>query len=524
MTSRMRWLFSAGLVAIGAAVAGGWYLRHASPPVPPPPPRVVQTHPPKPRLSFNGEQFRQFLQAARQAESIADPLQRCLAYPEPPGVHWSKDVTTAYCHYQFDPAVTLADARHLIEHGQATELEHRLSEARDAQLSQSGMQSLLDRTYNIDFAEGSDDLRALLDAWKRQSPDNPYALAASGTAYVAMAQKQRGSDYVSKTSQSALESMSRLLQQARDDLDRAAALDPKMTPAYTAMLYAAALQGDDAYAMNAARRALAVDPSNYPVYARMVWMSQPKWGGTVPQMQGIIKDAQQHAAQNPLLRLLLSERTGGEAAVEDCTCNPATEQDLYRTLFDEAAPVGMLMSAGWASRNRNARPLSVVYRSELLRFVPGNLSHRESRAFDLAEIVQADWALDEGNALIKLAPQDETAFDVRAVAYRAKGDATHAVADFEQALRLNPADTWTLGILGDFYVQELHDWDNGWRMASRLIQVSPDNPEGWFLRATIQKQQPREGLDQTIADFAARFGSDPRKQALVAHMQAMKQP
>jgi len=463
------------------------------------------------------------LVAARQAETIVDLLQRCLVYPDPPGIAWSKTVTSAYCHYQFDPAVTPDDARRLIQTGHAAELDLLLAAAMRAQLSQPDAQGVLDRTYNIDFRNGSEETRALMDAWKRQSPASPFALAASGTAYVQMAQEMRGSNYASKTSQSSFESMDRLLGLARAELDQAAKLQPKFTAAYTAMIYAAALEDDDAYAVSAARRGLAADPANYTIYARLVWMAQPKWGGSIGEMQRIIAGAQYHASKNPLLKLLLSESSGGEAYVENCNCNPISELSLYHQVFAEAAPVNMLMSGGWAAKNRNAPYLSVIYRSEVLRFDPSNLDHREGRAFDLPSLGQSDWAIAEGNALIALAPQDENAFDVRGLAYESTGNSTLAIEDYEQALRLNPTDTWTLAELGNIYVHSSHDWDKAWAMANRLIQMTPDNPQGWLLRATIQKSQPRNGLDKTISDFVTRFGNDPTKLGLLAQMQAMRQ-
>lgn len=525
MTSRARWLMGVGILLVSAAgLLCFWLPRWAQPTV------ITTRHLPAARLMhsrpsnpppFSDDQLKQFLAAARQAEAITEPLQRCLVYPDPPGLAWSKEVTSAYCHYQFDPLVTPDAARQLIQTGHAADLDRRLAEVMHTQLSQPGMQGALDRTFNIDFKNGSEDTRALIDAWKRQSPTSPFALAASGTAYVEMAQLARGSDYASKTQKSSFESMGRLLERARTDLDQAVVLDPHVTPAYGAMIYAAALDGDGAYAVSAAKRGLAVDPANYTIYARLVWMAQPKWGGTVKDMQGVITSAQHHANQNPLLRLLLSESGGGEAYVEDCDCNPLTELDLYRQVFAEAAPVGMLMSAGWAAQNRNSAALSVVYRSELLRFDPSKIDHREGRAFDLPLLGQSEWALAEGNALIALSPNGEDAFDVRGLAYESMGDLNHAAGDYEQALRLNPSDTWTLAELGNIYVHSNHDWDKGWITANRLIQTSPDNPQGWLLRASIQKDEPREGLDQTISDFVVRFGNDPSKQAFVAKMRAM---
>jgi len=470
---------------------------------------------------YTEDQLNQFFIAARQAEAIPDLLQRCLRYPDPPALAWSKDVTSAYCHYQFDPWVTPDDARQLIQNGHAAGLDQRLAQAMHAQLSQPGMQGALDRTFNLDFTNGSEETRALMDAWKRQLPASPFALAASGTAYVQMAQRVRGSDYAGKTPRDSIESMSRLLESARTDLDRAVAIEPRLTPAYTAMIYASALESDDKYAVSAAKRGLAVDPANFTIYARLVWMAQPKWGGSVEAMQRIIAIAQRHASDNPLLKLLLSENTGGEATVENCACTPATEFDLYRHVFAEAAPVSMLMSGGWAARKRNSPGLSVIYRSQILRFDPAKIDHREGRAFDLPLLGQADWAIAEGSALIALAPQDENAFDVRGQGYQVTGNLMRAAEDYEQALRINPSDTWTLARLGDIYVQRTHDWDKGWVVANRLIQASPDTSDGWLLRASIQKNQPRDGLEQTISDFVTRFVDDPEQAGAVAQMRAM---
>jgi len=526
MASRMRGLLLTGLVLI--IIAGGisigmsrWRQGAVNVPQHSSDVRLVHAQSPKPP-PFTEAQFNQFLIDARKTESIVDPLQRCLDYPEPPGLDWSATVTSAYCHYQFDPVVTRVEVRRLIESGRAQELDKRLANALHDQLTKSDAQALLDRTFVINFKDGSEAMRALMDAWKRQSPTSPFAMAASGTAYVEMAQQVRGAEYASKTLRSSFESMRRLLERARTDLDKAVELDPQITPAYGAMIYAGALQSDGAYAVNAAKRGLAIDPANYTIYARLVWMAQPKWGGTVRGMQRLIAAAQRHAKKNPLLRLLLSERRGGEAYVEDCDCNPMTEMDLYEQVYAEASTVNMLMSGGWAAKNRNSPALSVIYRSELLRFDPSKIDHREGRAFDLASLGQSDWALAEGNALVALAPQDENAFDVRGVAYESMGKLDSAKEDYEQALRLNPDDTWTLIELGNIYVNSIHDWDKGWAIANRLIQISPDDPQGWLLRASIQKDQPRDGLDQTISDFVARFSSDPGKQMLVERMRGMR--
>ncbi|ULU27393.1 DUF4034 domain-containing protein [Dyella terrae] len=519
MASRVLWLLAAGGLLIGGAAGLAVYFGH----VDPAPAPATAFQPPKARpmkVAFSPEEFRQFLDAARKAEAIADPLQRCLAYPDPPGTHWSANTAAAYCHYLLAQEITEDAVRQLIEHGQVSELQSRLASIESAALSDPQARDRLDGTFNIVFANGSSDMRSLMDAWKRQSPDNAFALAASGTAYVAMAQAQRGSEYADKTPQDAFDAMHRLLEQARSDLDRAATLDPKLTVSYAQMLHVGRMDSDPAYAGAAAKRALSAAPASYAIYARLISMSQPKWGGSVALMDHLIDLSQKHVAQNPLLGTLLSERGGGQQRVEDCQCDEFAEAELYRQVLAEVPTLGVLMSAGWAAQERSHMNLSVVYRSELLRFNPRELDHREARVFGLIDTGQVDWALEEGNALVKLAPRDENAYDARGAAYQATGDTVHAAADFEEALRIAPSDAWTLSSLGDIYVQVNHDWAKGWDIANRLIQEG--DYRGWMLRADIQKAQPRDGLEQTIDDFVQRYSADPSKQVFVERMQAMR--
>ncbi len=58
---------------------------------------------PLPSHKFTRAQGYAFIEAMKKAEAIADPLQRCLAYPDPPDSHWSRDTVVAYCHYRLQP-------------------------------------------------------------------------------------------------------------------------------------------------------------------------------------------------------------------------------------------------------------------------------------------------------------------------------------------------------------------------------------------------------------------------------------
>src|SRR5215469_5307653 len=85
---------------------------------------------------FTDSEVQQFLKRVRHAEAISDPLQRCLAYPDPPASHWSRAAAQAYCNYHMQPFMDDGHVKALIEGGRASELDVYLEGALERQLMQ----------------------------------------------------------------------------------------------------------------------------------------------------------------------------------------------------------------------------------------------------------------------------------------------------------------------------------------------------------------------------------------------------
>lgn len=458
-----------------------------------------------------------FLDAAKKAEALADPLQRCLAYPDPPGSHWSHDTVVAYCEYRTQPVPTFAEVATLIRAGKAAEVDRRFARMLQAQLGDADAHGRLDRAFYEDFENGSFAIRPTLDAWKRDSPSSAFAFAASGYAYVQMATAARGGQYMSETPQSNVDAMDKLLAQADADLRQAIALDPRVTPAYTAMINAGGLSLGRAYALDAGKRGLAVAPDNNAIYGMLMWLQQPKWGGSLSGMDQLAQQAQEHAAANPLLKMLLTERPLYQ--VQNCHCDPAIELASYPAAIDQVPLSGYLYQAGDAARGKSY-PASAVYLSEALRFNPGIDDARQQRIADLMEFDEADWALAEATRMIDAAPDDASRYMLRAQNYQNRGDYLNAEKDLDKILILAPGDPAASFNLAWLCVHQTHEWDKGWALANQLIKSHPEEGYGWMLRADIQHDQPRAGFKDTVDYFAAHFGHDARWRETSLRMQA----
>lgn len=465
---------------------------------------------------FTRDETYAFLAAAKQAEAIKDPLQRCLAYPDPPGSHWSKDAVAAYCRYRLQSAITFAEAQKLIQDGHAAELDRRLAAALHAQQADADARGLLDRIYQQDFDNGSFDIRPTLDAWKRDSPDSAFAWAASGTAYVAMAFDARGGAFMKDTPDSSVDSMGKLLTQADNDLRRAIALNPQVTPAHVALINAGGLGYGRAYTDEAIRSALAAAPDDYAIYNMAMWTRQPKWGGSLAAMDQLAAQAQTHA--NPLMKLLLSERPYYEVA--NCDCAQDVELAAYPAALDQLTNSTYLAKAGYAANGSHNGAVSAIYLSEAQRFAPDRVDARIHRTYALVDFDEADWAVADVSHLLAASPHDTDALNARAYAYEMQGDYAHAEQDHRALLAIDPNDTSALARLGGLLVYSTHDWDEGWDVASRLIKAQPKNPYGWMLRASIQEKQPRAGLSDTVDYFEAHFSSDPQLRKIATQMRS----
>lgn len=506
------------LFVAGLSAAAGLALRHGlaqseSKAVPPAP----AWHMPAGHL-FTRAQVYPFLDAAMRAERITDPLQRCLAYPDPPGSHWNRDVVAAYCTYRYGPTIPLAEVRQLIESGKTAELDRRFAAMLHQQQTQPDARGWFDHAFEMDFNTESFDVHELVQAWLRQAPDSAFAHAASGLVYAKMAFAARGSALVRDTPESNFESMDRLAIQADDDLRRAIALNPGLAPAYDAMVNMGGYSGFGChYAYAAADKGLAAAPDNFAIYDTLMWLAQPKWCGSETELRSLWTRAQSHAASNPLL--LLIKPAGEFNLIDACKCSDRKQLRAYVAVLDQPATARELLEAGNTARDVGDTATTMIYLSEALRFDSSLDGARTDRIYGLVDFDNAKWAIEESDRLIAKSPDDEYAYKARAWAeMQGENDLPSAQRDFLKATQLDPNDMWALSRLGGVYVQNGRQWDKARDVADQLIAKSPDKEDGWMLRATVQFNQRQPGFEDTVNQIANRFRADPKIVAVVAHM------
>ena len=525
MTKSMGWVRALGMLALlplaGCNMPAVHNAEGEAASVPPPSAPGESSSAASPATSGSADYpiaaVRSFLAKVKTAEAIKDPLQRCLAYPDPPGSHWARDTTVAYCRYRSQPLMSADEIYALIRNGHAAELDRRMAAALQAQRTRPGSRGLLDETYRRNFSRTTAEQRTLLDRWKHDSPASAFAYAASGYAYEEAAGQSRGTDYMANTPQSNVDSMQRLLALADADLRHAIELEPRLTPAYVALIEGGNIGGDNAYLNDVAGQALAADASDYSIYSSLMIVLEPRWHGSLEGMKQLAALAQARVAENPLLRLVLSAEPVYVA--HHCDCDAAAQVAAYDKAFDQPAPAKDLSKAGGNVRDYPGK--AAVYLSEALRFDPLSPSARSTaveRALRLSELGEPRWALSEANAVLAVEPSFPGAYRAQALAHEGLGETAAAVQALKHALALDPSDTWSAVELANVYVDKTHQLSEAQQIADGLINDHPDDPRGWVIRASVQSVSGQPGLDDTIHYFLEHFGNDPDQQDVVAQM------
>ena len=461
-----------------------------------------------------------FLTAAKQAEAIADPMQRCLAYPNPPDSHWSAAAVRAYCRYRTYPVMSYDEVRGLLQQGQFAELDRRLAVMLQDKLTKPDAAGVMDRAYDTWFNRGDLELRPLLENWKRASPHSAFAYTASGISYLAMGMKARGNAYMADTPASNVEAMDRWVERAGEDLRHAVQLDARLTPAYAAMVHASRYGLGDAWLQRATQEGLRIDPANFDIYNELMFVLQPKWGGSLADMTRTAREAGQHASENPLLLLLAEKELAYEAKIDDDDCNVPGKFELYSVVFDQVAVSQQLLNAGYQAESCGHLELSIVYFSEALRFYPEEDDVRLHRSYNLNEFDESAWATDEANRLLSQEPRNVRYLVARGYGYESQNDYPHAEKDFVAALDISPDDNEAIGKLANLYMNDTHEWDKAWALDDHVIQAFPSSPYGWWMRAQIQQRQPRKGLKETADYFQAHFDTNPDTHKELLRMRA----
>ncbi len=118
-----------------------------------------------------------------------------------------------------------------------------------------------------------------------------------------------------------------------------------------------------------------------------------------------------------------------------------------------------------------------------------------------------DRALADFDQAIRLDPKNSDAYTVRGMAWKAKGDFDRAIADFDQAIRLDPKNTDAYTVRGVTW-ETKGDLDRAIADYDQAIRIDPKDAGAYTVRGVAWAA--KGDLDRAIADYDQAIRLDPK--------------
>jgi tetratricopeptide (TPR) repeat protein len=275
------------------------------------------------------------------------------------------------------------------------------------------------------FGSAEPRLGVILDDWVRVSPQSFAPWLVRGTHRAAVAQAQRGTKWSKDTLPGEFEEMRATLPAAKEDLEKALSLRPKLVAALSSEFQVLSLAGEGMGLIENARRADELCPSCFLHRIDVIQSLRPRWGGSVEAMRGYARRAP--VADNPRFKLLEGYIPLDEAAtaIEEGRSSDALASS------DEALAFGehwaFLKVRGHVRRHRKEYDAALVDLSRALELRPGNPD---------VLIERAEVYLDQGHAEL-------------------------AGVDFVAAVRVNPSHARAEQLYGQLVQSLIHEaWEH----------------------------------------------------------------
>lgn len=382
------------------------------------------------------------LTAVFDAEQIADPMQRCLAYPTPRRYHWPQAFIAARCADSLAPGLTWETFKNAIDSGKATEIDTQLDALLEGYFAKRVPEGALQHAYFDNFRTSSATVKSLIDEWLVQAPASAHAFTARGFHWLATAQKARGEDTIGNTPAEGLADMSKALDTAQRDLERAISINPRVMPAYSGLIQVAKLAGNRDLAERSIRQATQVDPATFFPRAVLSNMYEPRWGGSFEAMDRLAADAMPLVDENPrLVDLKVTAFAARGLPFHWAHDYPAALREFEKGLA-EGPDHFYLDLAQNASGKANDYVRSIELLTQILRFSPNDITARRTRAYYLAQLGRDDWATSDLDIVLRANPRDTQALHGYATALIHKNDNEGARAKLNESLAADPADQW----------------------------------------------------------------------------------
>ena len=428
-------------------------------------------------------EYAAYVAAAREADAITDPLQRCLAYPDLPGNTWAPEVAKARCTMFLTPPKYSLDAidEVLARPDGAATLDADFQALLDAHFDDPAQREQIFIAFMVFRSEDRDKAERIARAWLDAAPESPFARTALGHVLAGRGWEARGTKLIRDTPADSLQAMTGYFVDAATEYAAAMEANPKLVPACEGLMSIGRQSSDDVQAF-ATDRCIEADPASFFVIEELMTAAQPRWGGSEAAMRTVAAYAKARVADHPVLVLFEFNHAAYEIERMDESDDQAIAVLEPAALQVPNASYLRLVGGAYLRRNENWK--AFAYLSQALRFSPGYAQESRHRAIALRELGESEWARADAERAVALDPENGYAQYLLGSIVRELDGPAAALPYFQRAME----DSSTREDAFNSYCGSLIDADrleDAGKCVDDLLAAYPGNPEGWRQRLFV---------------------------------------
>lgn len=256
-----------------------------------------------------------YMLQARAAERIADPLQRCMAFPDLPGNEWPKGHAHAHCLFHLDSSrIPLAEIGRLVDQGELGKLEDMMDAALARHFAKQDRSEVIH--LDLNFREGDEtESEKVTRKWLAAAPDSAYANTAYAYVLLNKAWRIRGGKYAGETPDRQWSEKTAVAASAIPYFEKAIELNPELVVAYDGLYNLGMLESrhDLKAAMFAAMQE--IDPFCVEFAGHVSTSMRPRWGGSYEEMLAYSQGLARHMDERPELATYLARPYGDRGSI-----------------------------------------------------------------------------------------------------------------------------------------------------------------------------------------------------------------
>lgn len=365
------------------------------------------------------QDFQQHAAYIDEAEAIADRVERCLHYPTPPPFKWSRALIEAVCADMHTPVNHLPDIKRMIDAQDWAGLEAHYTESLRRHYSGEDPEYLIYRSFPLYGWKSPQEADDYTLRWLEGAPDDAYANMTRGNFLAHLAWQARAGGSSSETDkrlgvllvsgEGQMKKSAFLAKKAQVLLRKALIIEPRLMPAYNTLINAEMLAGDAEKIKETFDRAIRQSPHSYYVRNTLMNFLQPRWGGSLREVDGLVEEAESHVVRNPRLAMLRARRIGMDGSPFLKREQYGQALDQHRKALEFAPEDNSLGTAANIAYREREYMQAIVYSTQEIRFSRDISNALSRRGSALEKIGEPRRAYCDYQAAIEDYPGEQTA-------------------------------------------------------------------------------------------------------------------